>query len=284
MRLGGRALVCGVVFLLACSRKKSIAADPTPDAAAPITAACRDEKVFEDGRLVWAPSFEAGVPNPTLGTFQRFVATAKSTVRGRSLAVARAACGVTKGIRECGADADQRQPGFRGVLVLSFDVVDAKLTMAMRAGGTANDLGIEKCAIAALQKATFEADANGPAHLEIEWLPRQMTTHVTEHFINISGELEQRQVQDTVRAQFPALRRCYDDARTGDAGAKLYILPKFVIDEAGKVSSLRLGDGIAKPGPAESCMLGVFASMIFPKPTSGKVDIAYPVEFAWELE
>ena len=96
---------------------------------------------------------------------------------------------------------------------------------------------------------------------------------------NISGGYPREIVQRIVRANFPRLRACYDTGLKSDPGMRGNVTTRFIIDQTGAVETASLaGSTLSSPAVA-SCVVGVFNTMSFPAPETGKALVSYPIEF-----
>ena len=76
------------------------------------------------------------------------------------------------------------------------------------------------------------------------------------------------------------LERCYADAlRRGVVPREVRMIVGFVVGPDGSVESARVERSTIEDQPFDSCIVGVFGSMVFAKPSDGSVTINYPLMF-----
>lgn len=123
--------------------------------------------------------------------------------------------------------------------------------------------------------------------------PRRVRLEATE----VSGRLAPVIIQQTVRASFGEMRKCYEDGLRRDPNLAGRISVRFVIDQEGKVSAVGEGEAPVTPELAGSppraaaspplpdravvaCVLAAFEKLTFPKPEGGIVTVVYPIQFS----
>jgi hypothetical protein len=93
-----------------------------------------------------------------------------------------------------------------------------------------------------------------------------------------TGGLPKEVVRRIVRANFPAIRSCYDAALRKDPGLKATVSTRFVIDQTGAVEN---ATSSGEP-MMNTCVQRVFGAMSFPAPENGKALVSYPIDFSQE--
>ena len=105
------------------------------------------------------------------------------------------------------------------------------------------------------------------------------TIKMPETTIDQAGKLPQEVVKRIVRANFPRFRACYEVALKKDPGLRGTVITRFIIDTTGATESASMSGGTMNDGGVKSCVRGVFASLSYPEPESGKVMVTYPLDF-----
>jgi hypothetical protein len=93
-----------------------------------------------------------------------------------------------------------------------------------------------------------------------------------------TGGLPKEVVRRIVRANFPAIRACYDTALRKDPGLKATVSTRFVIDQTGAVET---ATSTGEP-MLDGCVQRAFSAMSFPSPENGKALVSYPIDFSQE--
>jgi hypothetical protein len=96
--------------------------------------------------------------------------------------------------------------------------------------------------------------------------------------IGATGGLPREVVRRIVRANFPAIRSCYDAALRKDPGLKATVSTRFVIDQTGAVET---ATSTGEP-MLDGCVQRTFSAMSFPAPENGKAMVSYPIDFSQE--
>lgn len=96
---------------------------------------------------------------------------------------------------------------------------------------------------------------------------------------SVRGRLAPEAIQGVVRANFGALRKCYESVLAKSANAGGRTSTRFVIRGDGTVSDARTELSGNLPPEMGSCMEGVFKSLTFPATSGGQVAVTYPVVF-----
>jgi hypothetical protein len=86
-------------------------------------------------------------------------------------------------------------------------------------------------------------------------------------------------IQSTVRAQFAALRECYELALNRHPAIHGKVSTRFVIEASGKTAAVCLDFASLIHQPALACMLDVYARLDF-APADGKMTVIYPIGFS----
>ncbi len=94
------------------------------------------------------------------------------------------------------------------------------------------------------------------------------------------GRLPPEVIQKVVRANFGALRACYEDGLFNNPKLEGRVGINFVIGLDGSVTQVQLG-GSDLPDPAVvRCILQNFGELRFPPPVGGIVTVGYPIMFS----
>jgi hypothetical protein len=94
----------------------------------------------------------------------------------------------------------------------------------------------------------------------------------------VSGKLDPKLIQSTVRANFGQLRQCYDAGLKKDRALRGRISIRFVIARDGSVPSAQVAE-TELPEFVSQCVLAAFRGIAFPKPEGGIVTAVYPIRF-----
>ncbi len=96
-----------------------------------------------------------------------------------------------------------------------------------------------------------------------------------------NGRIPPEEIQKVVRADFAAMKRCYEAGLGRNPNLTGRISTKFVIDLEGHVASAEpFESGPAFPdADVVACVVARFATLTFPKPEGGIVTVVYPIVF-----
>jgi hypothetical protein len=94
-----------------------------------------------------------------------------------------------------------------------------------------------------------------------------------------AGKLPPETIKRVIRANFPRFRQCYEGGLKKDPGLKGTVAVRFIIDTTGAIESASLSGGSMSDSQVSSCVLGVYKTLSFPEPESGKVMVNYPIDF-----
>jgi len=136
--------------------------------------------------------------------------------------------------------------------------------------------------VSALDAASKEGTADFHFALGVGKKPLAETKDVCGE--RIVAALAPEEIQRIVRADFGALRACYEDALTRDPKAGGRIGLRFVIEGDGRVIEASAQDDSTFRDPqATTCILVRARKLVFPKRvTGGKTTIVYPIIFSPE--
>jgi len=109
--------------------------------------------------------------------------------------------------------------------------------------------------------------------------PIRLGLKMIETGTDIQGQLPPEVIKRIIRANFPRLRACYQQALKKSPSIKGTVTTTFTIDSTGAVESASLGKGTVEDEPMKQCVLGVFNTLSFPEPEKGKVKVIYPIDF-----
>jgi len=97
--------------------------------------------------------------------------------------------------------------------------------------------------------------------------------------VEMTGKLPPETIKRVIRANFPRFRQCYEAGLKKDPGLKGTVVTRFIIDSTGATESVSLSGGSMSDGNVSGCVLGVYKTLSFPEPESGKVMVSYPIDF-----
>jgi len=86
-------------------------------------------------------------------------------------------------------------------------------------------------------------------------------------------------IQRIVRQSFGRFRLCYENGLRNNPNLEGTVSVSFVITRDGSVTHLS-GGGSLPDSAVTSCVVGVFAGIVFPVPEGGVVRVVYPIEFS----
>ncbi len=163
-------------------------------------------------------------------------------------------------------------------LTLRADGSIEKITLTVGVGSPPT---LGACLERAVAGVAFEAGTPPIVYdLAFDW--RLTSVKLKEAGVTVTGRLPKEVIVRIVRASFPRLRACYDALRAADPLAEGSVATSFVIDEKGDVSAAKADAGTLGDPTMRACVQKVFAGMSFPEPDGGKVDVSYPLAFAYD--
>lgn len=109
--------------------------------------------------------------------------------------------------------------------------------------------------------------------------PNPFKVKMTDVGTTVVGKLPPQVVTRIVRANYPRLRRCYESGLKTDAGLAGTVTVRFVVDSSGAVESATDAGGTLKNAAVQSCVVGIYRTLAFPEPETGKVTVTVPIEF-----
>lgn len=95
---------------------------------------------------------------------------------------------------------------------------------------------------------------------------------------DMTGKLPPAVIKRIVHANFPRLQRCYERGLGSDPSLAGTVVVRFIVDATGAMESASLAGGTLDDATVRACILGVFRTLSFPEPESGKVLVSYPIE------
>jgi len=95
----------------------------------------------------------------------------------------------------------------------------------------------------------------------------------------VNGRLAPEIIQRIVRADFNAMRACYEDGLRHDANLQGRVTVKFVIDRDGTVQMAADGGSTMPDAQVVACVAHAFGTLRFPQPEGGLVTVVYPIQF-----
>ncbi len=87
-------------------------------------------------------------------------------------------------------------------------------------------------------------------------------------------------IQARVRADFPAMRACYERGLARRRTLHGRVVVVFVIDRDGLVSSAQSRRSDLDDAEVVACIVRRFGGLKFPRPKGGPVTVVYPITFA----
>lgn len=93
------------------------------------------------------------------------------------------------------------------------------------------------------------------------------------------GKLPPEVIKRVIRANFPRFRRCYERGLASDPTLAGTVVVRLIVDATGAVETASLAGGTLDDATVRTCVLGVYATLSFPDPESGKVFVTYPIDF-----
>ena len=97
--------------------------------------------------------------------------------------------------------------------------------------------------------------------------------------VDMAGKLPPDAIKRVIRANFPRFRQCYEAGLKKDPGLKGTVVTRFIIDTTGATESVGSSGGTLSDAGVSACVLGVYRTLSFPEPESGKVMVTYPIDF-----
>lgn len=93
----------------------------------------------------------------------------------------------------------------------------------------------------------------------------------------ITGRIAPEVIRSVVRSHYSAFRACYELGLVRAPELQGRITMRFVIDRAGKVSSLSIADVTLRDCGVIDCIRAAFGRIEFPRPENGIVTVSYPL-------
>lgn len=97
--------------------------------------------------------------------------------------------------------------------------------------------------------------------------------------VEATGTLPAETIKRIIRANFPRFRQCYESGLKKDPGLRGTVVTRFIIDTTGATESASYSGGSLGDASVQSCVVGVYRTLSFPEPQSGKVMVTYPIDF-----
>jgi hypothetical protein len=96
----------------------------------------------------------------------------------------------------------------------------------------------------------------------------------------VTGKLAPEPIVRIIRANFPKFRACYAEGLERDDSMKGTVTAKLTITAAGKLENVALAsDSTLKDEAVRKCVLGVYQSLTFPLPDTGKAQVTSTIEY-----
>jgi hypothetical protein len=98
-----------------------------------------------------------------------------------------------------------------------------------------------------------------------------------ESIASVSGHMDPKVIQGTVRTRYAKFRKCYDAGLRRDPTLRGRVSVRFVISDSGAASSASDGGSELPDSQVVECVVRTFEGLQFPAPTGGRVWVVYPV-------
>jgi outer membrane biosynthesis protein TonB len=96
----------------------------------------------------------------------------------------------------------------------------------------------------------------------------------------VSGGLTSQEIMAVIRANLNQIRHCYEQLLQRSPSASGKMGTTFVIDTAGRVSSVSVSQDTVNDSMMRGCVTGKMQRWAFPKPRGGQpVSVNYPFVF-----
>lgn len=110
--------------------------------------------------------------------------------------------------------------------------------------------------------------------------PSGVDTTIRQGAVSVNGRLPPEIVQRIVRQSVGRFRLCYVDSLAKTPSLEGRVSVAFEIDAAGNVKNARDAGSDLPDAAAVACMVKVYATLSFPKPDGGTVQVKSPLIFA----
>jgi len=104
-------------------------------------------------------------------------------------------------------------------------------------------------------------------------------SNTTDAGLVVDGKLAIAIVRRIVRANFPRYRACFENALKQTPKLAGTVVVQSIIDSTGAVESASSKGGTLSNAAVVACVVGVFRTLSFPEPESGKVTMTETLEF-----
>jgi hypothetical protein len=121
---------------------------------------------------------------------------------------------------------------------------------------------------------------NEPAQPPAAEAPAQDEAPAANTATSAVGRLAPERIQSVVRANFDALRACYETGLKRDAQLRGRVGVRFVIGLDGRVSGVSDEGSDMPDREVLRCVLDGFRLLEFPRPDGGIVKVVYPIIFS----
>ena len=95
----------------------------------------------------------------------------------------------------------------------------------------------------------------------------------------VTGKLAPEPINRIVRANFPKFRACYEEGLERDDSMKGTIVVKLTITSSGALENVAVAEGTLKDAAVRKCVTGVYQSLTFPLPDTGKALVTSTIDY-----
>jgi hypothetical protein len=218
-----------------------------------------------------------GAPPVIAGTIFDAAGALAAPIQGKVV------CDGLDAIRTCFEAASPTSPTFRARATVAVAVNAGGETSKVDVKTPTGDATLDACLLAAMQKLTFpSAAATSTFGYGFAYTRKPKPLKMISPEPDVKGKLPVEVVRRIVRQNFPRLRACYQAFLAKSPGATGSLSVKFEIDATGAVTSATPGSGTLTDPALLACTVGVFKALSFPEPESGKVEVTFPIEYAFD--
>jgi hypothetical protein len=95
----------------------------------------------------------------------------------------------------------------------------------------------------------------------------------------VTAETYPEQIRATMRAELPAVRRCYEQQLASHPNLAGTLVVSFRIDAAGQIDGAPQTEGMSEPPELSRCVADTVGGLHFAAPPSGALSVRYPFSF-----
>lgn len=96
-----------------------------------------------------------------------------------------------------------------------------------------------------------------------------------------TGKLDPKLITSAIHAQWPAIRRCVEEAQPNDGGL---VSVRFVIGREGRVTTAELAEPSTAPKVVVQCVLTGVMALKTAAPRGGTVEVVFPFRIEYRGE